>query len=295
MEFLFEKFTAFEHKLRYEKFYSKCTLKAYQNDISHFINYCLNKDIKNISEITSLFVSEWMEQLAREKLSARSIARRLSAVRSFFAFLVKSSAIEHNPFVLFRAPKPCKKIPTVLGQSEILQLLDNLPEDTILQRRNKCIVYMLYATGIRSEELCNLKIKDISFPSHIMYIMGKGKKERIVPLIPVLEKILKEWLNDRKNIDRGFSQTVFLSHHGRALETSMIRRIIRNLPAGLKEKNLHPHAFRYTFASHLLDCGSNIRHIQELLGHANLGVTQRYTNISIKQLKQKYQIYHPHA
>lgn len=295
MEFLSEMLTAFENKLRYEKFYSQCTLKAYHHDISHFINYCVDKNIKNTAEITNLFVSEWMEQMAREKLSARSIARRLSAVRSFFSFLVKNSAVDQNPFMLFRAPKPSKKIPTVLGQAEILQLLNKLPEETILQRRNKCIVYMLYATGIRSEELCNLEIKNISFPGHIMYIMGKGKKERIVPLIPVLETILKEWLNDRKNIDRGWSEKVFLSQHGRALETSMIRRIIRNLPADLKEKNLHPHAFRYTFASHLLDGGSSIRHIQELLGHSNLGVTQRYTKISSKHLKQTYKIYHPHA
>lgn len=284
----------FLETLIYEKNYSINTIKAYKKDIIAFQGF-LESHEGVLSDISPIFVSEWLEQLSVKGLAPRSITRKLSVLRSFFNFMVQQNIITKNPFLVFSSVKSTKKIPTTLSIKEMKEVLFKMPEKTILQRRNKAIFLLLYTTGIRSEELCSLSCQDVLFSQGVIRVLGKGKKERLVPLLPITKEALKIWIKeDRVDLDNGESTSLFLSYRGFALTTSMIRKLTKAMSQNLT-KRFHPHAFRYTFASHLLEEGANLRHIQELLGHGNLSVTERYTKISIHNLKTKYYQFHPRA
>ncbi|MGL5956082.1 MAG: tyrosine-type recombinase/integrase [Brevinema sp.] len=283
-----------DHFLNYlenHRQYSKNTLLAYAKDIDGFISF-LDTYHYHWRELTPPMISSWFD--ANQYLSPRTISRKLSVLRIFFHYLMVENIIDRNIFLLFSPPKCNKVIPTTLNINEMLRLLQGMPVSTILERRNKCMLTMMYATGIRSEELCTLTCKQVFFKQKVIKIVGKGAKMRLVPMIPSIQCELELWLEERKQLDKGIDDTVFLSHRGRKLTTAMIRKIVQKYSQDLS-KPLHPHAFRYTFASHLLDNQANLRCIQELLGHANLSVTQRYTKISISSLKQKYLQFHPRA
>lgn len=287
----------FLDRLIYEKQYSSNTIKAYTTDIQSFVDFSIEYNL-SWDDLSPYQISEWLESLNKSKLSPKSITRKLSSLRSLFVFLVKSKKIEKNPFILFSSPKLKKTIPTTLSQSEIFEIFQEMSTETLLDRRNKAMLLLLYATGIRSEELCSLQYKDMNLKSNMIKVLGKGKKERLVPLIPIAQDTIKLWLEDRKILDKGLSSTLFLSQNGCILTTAMIRKIVQNFSKMIPNtisKNFHPHAFRYTFATHLLENQANLRHIQELLGHASLSVTQRYTNISITNLQKKFKEFHPRA
>ncbi len=283
----------FLERLYYEKNYSPHTIKAYKEDISLFLLFLDEQNLR-FEEVSPYFVTTWLEHLEKFNLSPKTLSRRLSSLRSFFNFLCLKKILNKNPFLLFTSPKMSKKIPSTLSVKEINHVFDSMPIDTILERRNRHILMFLYMTGIRSEELCNLQCEGVLWSQNLLRVMGKGSKERLVPLIPLAKDILTQWLIDRKELDKKNSNALFISQNGNPLTTSMIRKIVSSIKPHIS-KGFHPHAFRYTFASQLLESGANLRHIQELLGHANLSVTQRYTKLSIKDLKNKYQQFHPHA
>ena len=287
----------FLERLIYEKQYSENTIRAYSRDIQTFLDFSIENNL-SWDDLSPYHISEWLESLNKSKLSPKSITRKLSSLRSLFVFLVKSKKIEKNPFILFSSPKLKKTIPTTLSQTEISDVFQKMPTKTVLDRRNKAMLLLLYTTGIRSEELCTLKSSNVNLSSGMIKVLGKGKKERIVPLIPVAQETIKSWLEDRKTLDKSLSNTLFLSQNGLILTTAMIRKIVHkfsNMIPDTISKNFHPHAFRYTFATHLLENKANLRHIQELLGHASLSVTQRYTTISITNLQKKFKEFHPRA
>ncbi len=272
------------------KEYSHHTITAYKKIISEFSEFF--SYIDSIKDITPKDISVWLEN--KKKLSPRTVALHLSIMRNFFHYLVKREIIFSNVFDVFGMPKAQKKIPTTVSVQEMLDLLQNMPKNTVLERRNHCMLMMMYATGIRSEELCSLKLDNVFIRQNTIKIIGKGKKERIVPIIPIIMSSIKEWLVDRKQLDKGLSDTLFLSKNGKALTTAMIRAIVKK-ESQRNAQYIHPHAFRYTFATHLLDRDVSIRYIQDLLGHASLSTTQRYTKASISTLKQKYKQFHPRA
>ncbi|MDK2819092.1 MAG: tyrosine-type recombinase/integrase [Spirochaetota bacterium] len=283
--------------LIYEKQYSSNTLKAYQTDIESFVQFSIHHDFSWI-EASPCHISSWLEFLSKLKLSPKSIARKLSSLRSLFIFLIKSNIIDKNPFVLFSSPKLKKTIPTTLSQIEIFEIFHNMPIQNVLERRNKAMLILMYATGIRSEELCSLQHSDVKLSNNTIKVLGKGKKERIVPLIPKASEIIESWLEDRKILNQNLSSSLFLSKNGHKLTTAMIRKIVQNFSSMIPStiaKTFHAHAFRYTFATHLLENQANLRHIQELLGHASLSVTQNYTTISITNLQKKFKQFHPRA
>ncbi len=287
----------FLDRLTYEKQYSSNTIKAYSTDIQTFIEFSIENSL-SWDNLAPYHISEWLESLHKLKLSPKSITRKLSSLRSLFVFLVKSKKIETNHFILFSSPKLKKTIPTTLSQKEISEIFQEMSTKTILERRNKTMLLLLYTTGIRSEELCTLQCSNVNLNSRVIKVLGKGKKERIIPLIPIAQEIIKLWLEDRKTLDKDLSDTLFLSQNGRILTTAMIRKIVRKFSIMIPNtisKKFHPHAFRYTFATHLLENQANLRHIQELLGHASLSVTQRYTTISITNLQKKFKEFHPRA
>ncbi|MGL4563411.1 MAG: tyrosine-type recombinase/integrase [Brevinema sp.] len=283
-----EQLSLFLQRMTFERISSQNTIKAYKHDIEKFIVSLGDQ------ELTIGFISEWIEQLHHQKKSVKTIARTLSALRSFFNFLVKKDIVACNYFDLFRIANQHTHIPFVLSEKKMLNLLFQLPEHNILARRNKCMLVLMYSSGIRSEELCLLKCSDLFLDQEIMKIFGKGQKERFVPLLTYTKDLIKSWLQDREKINKHNSTYLFLSKNGHQLTTSMIRKIIDVLPdIDSETKHLHPHAFRYACATHLLNAGANLRHIQELLGHANLSVTQRYTKLSLGSMKEKFYKYHP--
>ncbi|MGL4676403.1 MAG: tyrosine-type recombinase/integrase [Brevinema sp.] len=291
MESLIQYRDYFLNYLEHYRQYSKNTLVAYMKDIDEFISF-LDTYHYSWKELSPQIISSWFD--SKQHLSPRTVSRKLSVLRNFFHYLMTENVIDSNVFVLFSSPKCPTVIPTTLSVNEMTHLLQDIPSSTILERRNQCILKIMYATGIRSEELCSLKCEQVFFKQNVIKILGKGGKMRLVPIIPPIQRDLELWFEERKNLDQGIDDTVFLSNNGRRLTTSMIRKIVRKYTQSLS-KNFHPHAFRYTFASHLLDNQANLRCIQELLGHANLSVTQRYTKISISSLQQKYLQFHPHA
>lgn len=283
----------FLEKITYERAVSPHTLRAYKADLKVFLSFCEKNNIKTVNSFEPSHISLWLEELNHHGLSPRSVARKMATAGSFFHFMIDNKIIEKNHFVLFRSPKARKTSPLVVSQNEIFSVLENLPENSLIEKRNKIIFFTLYGTGLRSEELCCIKIKDIFWDRDVLYVLGKGNKERIVPLLPFVKKNLKKWEELRPFVDQGLSSAFFLSHRGKALETSLIRKLTSELP--FNHKHFHPHAFRYTFASHLLENNANLRCIQELLGHRKLATTERYTKIGMENLKREYQRFHPHA
>ncbi len=266
------------------------TIRAYEKIITDFFNSFPYMD--SIEDFTSIDISRWLE--IKKRLSPRTVALHMSIMRSFFNYLIKKDVISSNVFDVFVSPKAQKKIPTTVSVQEMLDLLQNMPRNTILERRNHCMLMMMYATGIRSEELCSLERNNVDLKQNTIKVKGKGKKERIIPIIPIMVSSISDWLVDRKQLDKKKSDALFLSNNSRSMTTSMIRTIVRQ-ESQRNSQYIHPHAFRYTFATHLLDKEVNLRHIQDLLGHANLSTTQRYTKASISNLKQKFKQFHPRA
>lgn len=280
--------------LQFEKNYSPHTIGAYRYDISEFLSYLLLKEEK-LENTTPNFISVWIETLSVRKQSPRSLGRKISSLRMFVRFLLKRDKLTCNPFESFSMPKVTKTIPSVLSKEEISVFVDTLPSTTLLDYRNKIMLILLYSTGLRSEELCHLSMGDLSADFSFLRIVGKGKKERQIPLIGWVQNAIKGWISiERKVLDKGLSDAIFLSKNGKSLTTAMIRVIVNSLSLHLPKK-ISPHVFRYTFASHLLEENANLRHIQELLGHASLSVTERYTSLSVEHLKHTYQKFHPRA
>ncbi|MGL4366756.1 MAG: tyrosine-type recombinase/integrase [Brevinemataceae bacterium] len=269
------------------------TVRAYQFDIRQFIEYCGSRNCLEFENITPMIVSEWLQRLSLSGDSSRTAARRLSSVRSWFKFLERRKVITENILRIFLPPKHTKHIPNVVSEDQISDFFRNIPEHSILHRRDKYILMFMYGTGMRAQEICDLRLEDIISGGRMIVIHGKGGKQRIVPLIKTIQDILEQWLFERSLLDKSGSAYIFLSINGKALTTSMITKIVNKYSYLISGKKLHPHMFRYTFASQLLDRGADIRSIQELLGHAGLSSTQRYTKLSILRLKENYNRFHP--
>lgn len=284
-------FNSYIDYLKYQKKYSLHTLRAYLFELESF-NEFISKTGISWKELHPKDISVWLSYLSQQKLAPCSIARNLSVLRSFCDYLVSENYLDSNPMQLFSAPKSKKNIPTTLSPKEMIELLFQMPNQTILERRNQCILLVMYTTGMRAEEICDLSLRRLFLKQNKIVVLGKGNKERVIPLIPIACEYINRWLDEREKLDIFKEDYLFLSKNGRKLTTNMIGKIINNV-CSMQHKKFHPHAFRYTFATHLLDNNANLRYIQELLGHANLSVTQRYTKISISNLKQKFQQFHP--
>jgi integrase/recombinase XerC len=226
-----------------------------------------------------------------------TIARKLSAVRSFFKFLVKQGVVEQNPAELILTPKQDKTIPAYLSVDEMFRLLDSIQTDTLLGLRNRAIFETLYSSGIRVSELAGLNFSDVDFSSQLVRVLGKGNKQRI---IPIGQKALKAITAYREQLVRQVDSKVlkegalFLNRYNRRLTARSVARILRKLvdAVGLLTP-VSPHAIRHSFATHLLDSGADLRVVQELLGHKSLSTTQKYTHVSIDRLMETYDKAHP--
>ena len=277
-----------------DKKYSENTIKSYNNDLKKFNNYFKDKSISKIEESN---IKNYIKYLKQENNDNRTITHNISTLRSFYKFLLIEKIIKNNPMEYIELPKTKKSLPKTLSIEEIDNLLDIKLTDSF-SYRNKAMLELMYSSGLRVSELVNVKIHDIDISNCIIRIMGKGSKERIVPLgdyaIRYIELYLKE--HREKLIKKEINDYLFLNNHGNKITRQGFFKILKSIA---KEKNIKtefsPHTLRHSFATHLLNGGADLRSIQEMLGHSDISTTQIYTHVSTEKLKENYNSFHPHA
>jgi len=276
--------------LEFEKKGSKYTVLSYKNDISHFFKHI--GDV-NLSDVTSRDVRAWVSVLSEEGIAPRSINRKLTAVRSFFYFLQRQGKLNQNVARKVHTLKAKKRLPFFVEEEKMTTLLDKIEfTKDFAGLRDKVVIELLYTTGIRRSELLGLTTKSIDWAESSLKVLGKRKKERIIPLLPECASLIKEYLQEREKI----SQCDFLieTDTGEKPYANLIYRIVHKYLGEVTTiDKKSPHVLRHSFATHLLNNGADINDIKELLGHANLSATQIYTHNSFEKLKKVYQQAHP--
>lgn len=279
--------------LRDIKKFSLNTIKAYKQDINQFFYYLK----ENKLEIGRDAIKDFISIIFLRTRNKATVSRKIYAIRSFFSFLMRKGKVEKNPFDLISTPKIDKKIPQVLTEKEMIEFLDSLPRTGFFELRNKACFELMYATGLRVSELTNLKIQDVDFKECLLRVMGKGKKERIVPFNNKAKEILLKYLDEAEIKFKVKNEFIFLNSRGRKITERSIERIVQKSYKGVMNSNkrVYPHLFRHSFATHLLQRGANLRVIQELLGHENLSTTEKYTTLNYSDLLRVYKKFHPRA
>ena len=286
----------FEDYLQHEKRYSSHTLSAYQCDLSQFKHWLKEeKSINNIIEADSLSIRNWVATLHRQGIGGKTLQRKLSSLRSFYQFLVRKHLLKNNPAVDIRAPKTRRKLPDTLDADALTQLLE-IPKDSILAIRDRAIMELFYSSGLRLSELANLDIKSIDLQEKTLRVLGKGNKERILPVGKKAIDALQDWLQKRVEMAKVEEQGLFVSKRGTRISTRSIQQRINywRKKQGL-EQHVHPHKLRHSFASHILESSGDLRAVQELLGHADISTTQIYTHLDFQHLAKVYDKAHPRA
>lgn len=275
-----------------EKKLSNNTKDAYLNDLIFFDTYVNHKPI---NEVNKNDITSFINHLYDIKDSSKTIARKLVSIRTFFDYLMMMKKIEVNPCETISSPKLQKKLPVTLNEEEIEKLL-NFKPNTALEYRNKAMIELMYACGLRVSEMVNLEINDINLTDNYVRIFGKGKKERIVPIADVTTNILKEYLTIYRNsLLKGYlTDKVFISSYGKGITRQGFFKILKEIAKerGI-EKNFSPHTLRHSFATHLLEHGADLRSIGEMLGHENIKTTQIYTHLSNNKKRKDYDEFHP--
>ncbi len=279
--------------LNRKKHFSQNTIIVYIKDIEKLVSFGQDKNIKNI--VDNNFLRKYIVFLIEKKYSERTIARKISSIRGFFKYLVREGIIENNPAEYLQTPKIKNKLPNFLFFDEIRILLSSVKTDSPKDIRDKAILEIMYGTGLRVSELTNLKISNINENENTMKVLGKGSKERILPLSYPVLKSMKKYKEIRTKIPKKAYQNntdnehFFINCFGTKLSTRSVRRIVNHYMdvAGLNKK-ISPHVFRHTFATHLLNGGADLRSVQEMLGHENLSTTQIYTHITKDKLIEIY-------
>ncbi|HIF82503.1 MAG TPA: site-specific tyrosine recombinase XerD [Candidatus Marinimicrobia bacterium] len=284
--------------LRVERNLSPRTLEAYQRDLKHYLSFIVDKDIISLSNISQMHIREYIRSLNEKGLAASSIARIFSSIRSYHKFLSAENYVNENPTLILTSPKAPKKLPHVLMEEEISGIINAVVETFQYAKRDKAIIEMLYSCGLRVSELCALSLNNLYLNDDMIRIMGKGSKERLLPVGGRAKIFLNDYLiHCRPGIqkDKG-SSSVFLSRNGNPLTRAMINNILRKWSqvAGIS-KSVSPHTLRHSFATHLLEGGADLRFVQALLGHSDISTTQIYTHLDKHHLKEVYQTHHPRS
>jgi len=289
MDKYIEKFMRY---LEIEKNYSPHTILNYKVDLDDFNKFCGGI---NLDKIDYLLLRKYLAVLKEKNLGNRSVGRRLSALRSFFRFLAREGFIKVNPILMLSSPKLDKHLPSFMTEEEVARLIESAfakDEKDEMGLRDRAILETFYSSGLRISELVSLSIDDVDFISGVVKAMGKGKKERVVPIGDAAMATIKKYLDKR----RKQSSALFLNKNGKRITTRGVRDIVEKYlkSAGIGH-GVSPHTFRHSFATHLLNRGADLRTVQELLGHANLSTTQIYTHLTTERLKSVYDKAHPHA
>ncbi|MGZ5442696.1 MAG: tyrosine recombinase XerC [Thermoanaerobaculia bacterium] len=289
--------------LTFERNVSPNTISAYRDDLESFIGFLCNdyltmgRDQLDLKRVDHLAVRSYLAHLARRKLARATVARHLSALRTFFKFLVREEIVEANPARTVATPKREKYLPAVLQTSEVALLIEQPDPSTTLGVRDAAWLELLYASGLRISELVGIDLDDLELRSRLVKVRGKGAKERIVPFGSKAEAALRAYLAVRGELIRNIEEeAVFVNYRGERITTRSIRRLFDGYvrDAALRA-GVSPHTLRHSFATHLLNAGADLRGIQELLGHASLSTTQKYTHLNDWQLMAVYKKAHPRA
>ena len=283
---------AFLSYLQVERRMSAHTLDAYQRDLAALSQWCETHDVADARAVASDQLREFIAAEHRRGLSAKSLQRRLSACRSFYAWLLKNNVIDTSPAAGLRAPKAPRKLPQVLDADEAVQLVE-LPTDAPLGLRDRALLELFYSSGLRLSELCALRWRDLDMASSLVLVHGKGNRERSVPVGTHALDALRQW---RKDSAGSGDKPVFPGRAGGPLSQRAVQIRIKQLAQrqGLF-KNVHPHMLRHSFASHILESSGDLRGVQELLGHSDIATTQIYTHLDFQHLAKVYDAAHPRA
>ncbi|MBS6114141.1 tyrosine recombinase XerC [Thomasclavelia spiroformis] len=285
--------------LKYERNYSNNTIASYRREIIHFKIYLVQEGIDDYNDVDYLMLRGYLTKLYDENLAKSSINHRLSALRSFFDYLLKEEFIKDNPFKLVESQKVGQRNPDFLFQEEMIDLLDSIETKDDLGIRNKAMLELMYASGLRCSEVANLQLGDIDFNQMVVLVHGKGGKDRYVPFHEYARDWLIKYIDEARNnlmIKNEGHNFIFVNKFGNPLTNRGIENIVDRVTFKYDAtKKIHPHTIRHSFATHLLNAGADIRTVQELLGHKNLATTQVYTHISKDHLKRVYMKTHPRS
>jgi integrase/recombinase XerD len=273
------------------------SLEAYQRDLTRYLTYLHDRN-REAASLDRTEVPRYLLALREAGLTPRSVARHLSTIRQFHRFLVRQGRSTQDPTAHLEAPRPWRRLPGVLNSDEVDRLLGVREVDTPHGLRNRAMLELMYASGLRVSELIGLRLGDVDLGLGIVRVVGKGDKERLVPLGDAAAESLRAYLKEgRPRLERGrASAYLFLGRHGRGLTRQMFWQLIKKvaLAAGIS-KAVTPHTLRHSFATHLLEGGADLRSVQLMLGHADIGTTQIYTHLSRAHLKAIYDKFHPRA
>jgi integrase/recombinase XerC len=326
-----EQLESFLEHLRLNENASANTVRAYESDLAQFVSFLAvhlgrRRAELSASDFDHLHIRAFLGDLHKRGNSRSSAARKLAAIRTFGRYLRREGEIEGDPAALVGTPKREQRLPAHLGETEMSNLLDMPDTSMPLGRRDKAILELFYASGLRLSELVGLGLEDVNLSSRVVRVLGKGRKERIVPFNRSTESAVRAWLKDREEIvgavrgpstelrtglrvskagsrfavrngrSRRLQEPLFLNYQGGRLSTRSVDRLVRKYVAACSTRfGISPHALRHSFATHLLEHGADLRSIQELLGHARLSTTQRYTHVNSAQLMEAYRKAHPKA
>ncbi|MCD4847988.1 MAG: tyrosine-type recombinase/integrase [Candidatus Aegiribacteria sp.] len=275
--------------------FSEHTIRAYRADMCRYYKWCSSDDI--IESFNTLNLRSYLRHEAGRDLDSKTLVREVSSLRTFGGWLQETDRISGNPAKLLTMPRVSGKLPGFLSISEVIQIINSYDESTALGKRNRAIVELLYGAGLRASETVTLKTGDMDLEQKQVRVVGKGNRERIVP-VPGLTCIsLESWLSARSELISNYNPdpgTFFVSIRGRKLDPRDIRRIVAvGVRSAARAAGATPHTFRHSFATHLLDNGADLRAVQEMLGHASLSTTQVYTHLTRERLKEAYRKAHP--
>jgi integrase/recombinase XerC len=282
--------------LAQEKRLSIHTVTNYRRDLNQLTLFCAQQSLTSWSEIKSKNIRQFISQLHRQGLAGRSIQRALSAVRSFYRFLIREGLTENNPALAVQAPKTEKRLPSTLDVDQMKSLLEHTNQDTFIASRDRAIMELFYSSGLRLAELAALNLRDVDFADSLVYVTGKGNKSRVVPIGNQAVTSLKIWLTKRDELGFIDQTAIFITQQGRRLGVRSIQKRLSywGKKQGISDQ-VHPHRLRHAFASHMLEASGDLRAVQELLGHADISTTQIYTHVDFQHLAKVYDDAHPRA
>jgi integrase/recombinase XerD len=287
----------YEYELKASHQLSKNTLSAYMSDLKKYTTYLLERDIKRPSDITKDDVTRYLMTLRKKHTAKTTISRKLSAMKKFHQFCLEEKLVDDNIILEIHRPKKEKRLPDVLTLEEIETILKKAKGSSPLAKRNVAMIELLYGSGLRISEMLDLKVNDLHINMGFINVIGKGSKERIMPIGTETAKALKIYLESgRIELTKVPTPIVFLNRFGKRMSRVGFYKILKALAsdAGI-DKDVSPHTLRHSFATHLLERGVDLRYVQELLGHSDVSTTEIYTHINKSQLIAVYDMYHPHA
>lgn len=288
----------FRHFLKLEKGLSPHSIEAYENDLKKLISYLEMLELeRSPEEVDSKLLQQFIQWIGETGLNARTQSRIISGIKAFYKYLLLEERIKSDPSALLEAPRIGRKLPEVLSVEEIDKLFSFIDLSKAEGPRNKAMLEVLYSCGLRVSELVNLKLTNLFREDGFLRVIGKGDKERLIPISDRALKEIDNYLPDRHslaNIDKDSQDILFLNRRGRQLTRVMVFTIIKNLKqkAGI-EKNISPHTFRHSFATHLIEGGADLRAVQEMLGHESIVTTEIYTHLDREYLRETILSYHP--